>query len=48
MIRVKKVRVLTNSPLSIFVDDGDDGDDDDDDDDDDGISNAGGNFLRWF
>ena len=48
MIRVKKVRVLTNSdPLFIFVDD--DGDDDDgDDDDDDGISNAGGNFLRWF
>ena len=44
-----KVRVLTNSPLSIFVDDGDDDDDDgDDDDDDDGISNAGGNFLRWF
>ena len=41
-----KVRVLTNSPLSIFVDDGDD--DGDDDDDDDGISNAGGNFLRWF
>ena len=48
MIRVKKVRVLTNSPLSIFVDDGDDDDDDGDDDDDDGISNAGGNFLRWF
>ena len=47
MIRVKKVRVLTNSPLSIFVDDDDD-DDGDDDDDDDGISNAGGNFLRWF
>ena len=47
MIRLKKARVLTNSPFSIFVDD--DGDDDgDDDDDDDGISNAGGNFLRWF
>ena len=42
--------MLTISPLSIFVDDGDDDDDDDgdDDDDDDGISNAGGNFLRWF